>query len=109
MNFEKIEKMVSGEKCEEYGPIGKNFIAVAHVWSGILGVTVTPEQVPLCMIGFKLCRENAFHKQDNLDDMVGYVICLDHLTQPKPVPHPMQGLTPEERAKIAGNLPNACF
>lgn len=57
----------------------RNFARIAEVWSVILGVHVTPEQVGLMMVGLKLVREAYSHQPDNLVDLVGYTLCLEEM------------------------------
>lgn len=57
----------------------RNFGRIAQVWSVILGKIITAEDVALCMIGLKLCRELYSHKRDNLTDIIGYTVCLEEL------------------------------
>lgn len=53
-----------------------HFRRVAGIWSQVLGVTVTPEQVVMCMIGLKLAREagsrDPGQEPDNMLDIAGY-------------------------------------
>jgi hypothetical protein len=49
-----------------------NFERIAAIWSVVLGIKVTPEQVGLCMVGVKLAREAHMPKRDNLVDGAGY-------------------------------------
>lgn len=58
-----------------------NFGRTAQIWSAIIGVPVTAEQVALCMIGLKLAREAHHHQRDNLEDMAGYVNTLHMLNR----------------------------
>lgn len=51
---------------------GPHCVRVAKIWSAILGVNVTAEQVIMCMIGLKLGREAAMHDRDNVDDIAGW-------------------------------------
>ena len=39
-----------------YGPPAESFAAIAARWSLVLGITVTPAQVALCLIDLKLAR-----------------------------------------------------
>lgn len=49
-------------------------IRIAQVWSGILGHTVRPVDVPLMMAGMKLVRaQNTPDYSDNVDDIDGYI------------------------------------
>lgn len=69
--------LVAGERQVAYDHPARDFARTAKVWSGILGVEVSPEQVGLCMVGLKLVREAHSHKADNLVDAIGYVICTE--------------------------------
>lgn len=64
--------LVNGERLVEYGPPERAFAKIASVWSAVLEVEVTKEQVVMCMLGLKLIRESNSHKSDNLDDIDGY-------------------------------------
>ena len=52
---------------------GPHFKRVATIWSGILGVPVSAEQVVLCMVGLKIAREAGQHDPDNITDAEGYL------------------------------------
>lgn len=64
--------LVHGERQTEYGPPEESFSNIAKIWSAILHIDVTKEQVALCMLGLKIVREANLHKRDNLDDIDGY-------------------------------------
>ena len=70
--MKKKTNLARGERLEEYGSPNKSLAGIAQIWSALLDVEVSPEQVSLCMIGLKLVRENYKHKADNLDDIDGY-------------------------------------
>lgn len=76
---EQAEKLITGIKRDEYGPIELSFEAIARIWTGTLGVRISSRQVALCMIGLKLYRESYKHKKDNLIDIIGYVKCLEKM------------------------------
>lgn len=69
-------KLVDGDRQSAYGHPFDDFSKTAKIWSAILGIDVTPRQVALCMIGVKISREVNKHKDDNLDDMAGYIKTL---------------------------------
>lgn len=62
----------------------RNFSRIADVWSAILNVHITPEQVALMMVGVKLIREAYSHQRDNLVDLIGYTLCLEEIVNAHP-------------------------
>ena len=70
-------KIVTGDRQAAYDHPRRNFARIAALWSPILGITVTPEQVALCMIQVKVAREINRHTRDNLVDLIGYTLTLD--------------------------------
>lgn len=68
---------VEGPRNDAYGHPADDFARAASIWSGILGVDVTPQQVALCMVGVKLARQVHSPKRDNVVDSIGYLLCLD--------------------------------
>ena len=69
--------LVSGERQSTYGHPSKNFVDTARLWSVVLGIEVTPQQVALCMVQLKLAREVFSPKRDNLVDAIGYLLAYD--------------------------------
>ena len=65
-----------------YGPAEASFTALAARWSLVLGVTVTPAQVALCLIDLKLARltRDPSHL-DSIVDVAGYAACLREVTR----------------------------
>ncbi len=70
--FEEAEATINGPRRGSYGDVNTSFGNIASVWSVVLHIKVSPEQVALCMIGLKLCREANQHQKDNGVDIVGY-------------------------------------
>ena len=68
---------VTGPRQKDYAHPKVNFQRIANLWSIILDVDITPEQVALCMIATKVAREMNRHTRDNLVDIVGYALTLD--------------------------------
>lgn len=79
--FEEAEKIVGGDRRQDYGGVRASFDRIALTWSAVLGIDVTGEQVGLCMIGLKLVRESHKHKRDNIVDIAGYARCLERMTE----------------------------
>jgi hypothetical protein len=66
--------LVTGERQASYGHPSRNFQDIADLWSPILGIGVSAEQVALCMVQVKIAREIHNPKRDNLVDAVGYLL-----------------------------------
>mgnify|MGYP005990130805 CR=1 FL=1 len=64
------------ERGENYGDVRENHQRIAALWSVVLGRTVTPEQVVLCMTCLKVARlvETPDH-EDSWVDIAGYGAC----------------------------------
>lgn len=60
--------LVNGDRQVDYGTPQDNFGRIAAIWSVILGQTVRPDQVALCMAGLKLARlANGPHMDSYID------------------------------------------
>lgn len=70
-------RLVTGDRQAAYAHPKVNFQRIADLWSPILGITVTPEQVALCSVQIKIAQEIHAHKADNIIDAIGYLLCLD--------------------------------
>ena len=81
--LQEAEQIINGPRQEAYGDVKDSFSRVALFWSEIIGTRVTYEQVAMCMIALKLCRERNKHSRDNLVDICGYAALLDKLIDQK--------------------------
>ena len=72
----EAERLTSEDRNETYGHPLDNFSRAAAIWSAILGIEVTAEQVALCKIAMKMAREVHQHGHDNLIDIAGYARTL---------------------------------
>jgi len=71
--LEEAQRLVHGDRGENYGHPIEDFTRTGQMWAAILGLEeVTPEQVALCMIAVKISREVNRPKRDNLVDIAGY-------------------------------------
>jgi len=69
--------LVTGPRQAAYAHPQVNFSRIAALWSPILGVEVTPEQVGLCMVQVKIARQLHAHSRDSVVDAVGYLLCTE--------------------------------
>jgi hypothetical protein len=65
-----------------YGPAEPMFSLVASRWSQVIGTTITPGQVVLCLIDLKLARliHDPCHR-DSQVDIAGYAALLREVTR----------------------------
>lgn len=73
--LDTAEELINGPRAKEYGSAHLNHQRIADVWSVILGIEVTAQQVVACMIGLKLARlANTSHmnSDDTWTDIIGY-------------------------------------
>jgi hypothetical protein len=71
-----------GERQKTYGHPRGDFDRVAGMWSALLGIKVTAEDVAVMMIAFKLARlKQTPQHHDTKVDVIGYAICLDRLDE----------------------------
>lgn len=55
------------------------------MWEAIIGSSVTPEQVVLCMAALKIAREAGMHDMDNLTDAHGYLSLVPEVRSEAPL------------------------
>lgn len=70
--LQEAQRLVHGDRQADYGHPLDDFSKTAKMWSGILGVEVTAEQVGLCMCCVKISRQLNRPKRDNMTDLAGY-------------------------------------
>lgn len=64
--LEEAQKIISGQRREDYGSPLESFTRIADLWGVVLGTEVTPEQVALCMIQLKVARAMNGMQRDSL-------------------------------------------
>lgn len=67
-------RLVNDDRAQLYGHPLDNLTRAANIWSVILEVDVTPEQVALCMVGLKIARQVHRETSDNIADAIGYLL-----------------------------------
>lgn len=81
--LQEADWITSVDRQKDYGHPRDDFGRTAQIWSAILGIPITAEQVGLCMIGVKLARQVHRPKRDNLIDVAGYARTLEMLAEVK--------------------------
>jgi ribosomal protein S27E len=111
----EAETLVNGDRREAYGDpvqMGEN---IGKIWEVILGVSVSPRQVQMCMIGLKLVRELNKPRRDNRVDIAGYAEILERVTEEEENPsislrdlagEPEENLSVSETIREALKKPN---
>jgi hypothetical protein len=75
----EAEEIIHGARHKSYGDVEVAFKRYATIWSEIIDTKVSPEQVCMCMIALKMCREKNKPSRDNRVDIAGYTALLDLL------------------------------
>lgn len=70
-------KIISGERNKQYGDPEDNFERTAKIWSVILGIHISNEDVAMMMIGLKVARyaSKSGFQEDTWIDIAGYAGC----------------------------------
>lgn len=80
--LEEAKAIVTRSRIQNYSAPEKNFANIADLWTVILGRTITPAQVALCMDAVKTARliDNPNH-EDSWVDKAGYAACGYEVTR----------------------------
>ena len=70
-------RIIAGERDLQYGGPEENFERIARIWSVILGINVTQEDVGMLMVGLKIARyaNRSGVQPDTWIDIAGYAGC----------------------------------
>jgi hypothetical protein len=70
-------KIITGDRDAQYGRPEENFGRIAKVWSMILGVEISNEDVAMMMLGLKVARyaNKSGFQGDTWIDIAGYAGC----------------------------------
>lgn len=76
--LKEAHAIINGERQKDYGSPLTSFTTIAALWSVVLDIEVTAEQVALCMIQLKVARaKNGGMQRDSLVDIAGYAGCIE--------------------------------
>lgn len=82
--LKEAQRLVHGDRGEDYGHPIDDFSRTAAMWSAILGHPITAEQVGLCMCAVKLSRQVNKPKRDNMVDLAGYAETVQMVIDERP-------------------------
>jgi hypothetical protein len=70
-------RLISSERNVHYGPPSENFERIAKLWSVILRIDVSMEDVAMCMVALKMARyaSKSGYQPDTWVDIAGYAGC----------------------------------
>lgn len=70
-------RLITTERNLDYGPPSENFDRIARLWSVVLGIEVTMEDVAMCMVAMKMARyaSKSGYQPDTWIDIAGYAGC----------------------------------
>ena len=70
--LEAANKLVNGDRRQDYGDARESFARVADLWGAYLDTKITPHAVAVMMVLFKASRTCTGVKDDTYIDMAGY-------------------------------------
>lgn len=70
--LEEAQKLVDGDRRDDYGHPAENHARTAQMWSAFLGLQITPRQVCMMNILQKCARDAHVPIHDTLVDIAGY-------------------------------------
>lgn len=79
--LEEAERIVGGERQEQYGDVRESFIHISELWSAYLGKQLSVFDVAHLMMLLKISRNSHNIKRDNLTDVCGYARCAEKLLE----------------------------
>lgn len=79
--LEEANRLINGNRNDDYGHPYHDFSRSAKMWSAIIGAPVSASDVALCMMAVKMSREVNKPKRDNIVDIAGYAGCLEKVRE----------------------------
>lgn len=85
--LDEAKRLINTDRARDYGSPRTNHERIAALWSPILGMTVTPSQVALCMTQVKISRlvQTSDHT-DSFIDAAAYLAIAGELSKPEENP-----------------------
>lgn len=81
----KVKNIITSDRLDSYGLPKESFQRIADYWNIYLSHKkdniITPKDVAIMMALFKLAREENKHKEDNIVDMLAYILLYDKVRE----------------------------
>jgi Domain of unknown function (DUF6378) len=76
-SLKEAMSIVIGDRATQYGGPEDNFARIAKIWSVILGIPISEEDVGMMMVGLKVARyaSKSGFQPDTWVDVIGYGAC----------------------------------
>ncbi|WP_078344864.1 DUF6378 domain-containing protein [Mycobacteroides chelonae] len=85
--LQEAERIINGDRAEQYGDARQSFESIARYWSEYLGQTLEAVDVASLMILLKVARtKNGYHR-DSYVDIAGYAGLTEKLVTEPTKPH----------------------
>ena len=70
-------RLINSDRNKQYGDPKDNFGRISKLWSVVLGIDVSPEDVAMCMVAVKVARyaSKSGYQPDTWIDIAGYAGC----------------------------------
>lgn len=70
-------RLINSERNKQYGNPNDNFTRISKLWSVVLGIDVSCEDVAMCMVAVKMARyaSKSGYQPDTWIDIAGYAGC----------------------------------
>lgn len=83
--LDKVKNIINGDRLDCYGPPKESFQRIADYWNIYLSHKkdniITPKDAAMMEVLFKLAREENKHKEDNIVDMLAYILLYDKVRE----------------------------
>lgn len=79
--LEEAQRLVNGQRREDYGDMRACFARIARMWSGYLDIDVSSRDVAHMMIMLKIARNFENYNRDGYTDIAGYAYCAELLNE----------------------------
>lgn len=78
---EEAQKIVHGQRQQDYSDMDESFRRIAGLWSAYLSRHIDKYDVAKMMMLLKISRAKHGNHRDSYVDIVGYVECIDKLLE----------------------------